>query len=101
MVAIAEANNQRTIAMLTDDEGNPIHAPKPNPPSIMSLPFKVTRTTRNQCHNIFKGLFWVPDRPGSSYGPCTHPDDSEYQRQLDEWEEKQAEFLERLRENDL
>jgi hypothetical protein len=85
--------------MLTDEDGMPLHAPKPLPPSPRELSIKVSRTTQHDCYNLYPGIFWAPERPESKHGPCTHYDDAEYLAALAEWEERQAEFLSDLQEN--
>jgi hypothetical protein len=87
--------------MLTDENGTPIHAPKPLPPNTSDLRVTVTDTTQWDCYNLYPGIYWHPERSGERTGPCVHYDDSEYHLALAEWEEKQAEFLQRLQENDV
>lgn len=62
----------------------------PNPEDAKELPKQVTVTTQWDCYNLLPGIVWEPITPGNTEGLCIHYDDSEYQRQLAEWEEHQA-----------
>lgn len=63
----------------------------PNPEDAKEKPVKVTESTQWDCYNLYPGIYWHPKTPGAKLGPCVHYDDSEYQRQLAEYEAYQEE----------
>lgn len=71
---------------------------RPEKPEPRDLKKKITpNLTQWDCYNLFAGVAWTPTSTGDqngtgrTLGDCEHYDDTEYQRELEQWEDEQYE----------